>query len=1061
MRNSKKRPDLNKMMTMKGKEKFTDARDWYVQTCPPNNSLKGTIVPEIMSYRRRRISVEVYKKSNSFNITNDGKDDDGDSGFYEACYFIMMNKVSQQKGRNEENGDGTSISNFNRDEYSICRQSSVMQSSFDGWEIRYKFPLKSISIENKKRNSATFGFQHQGKVHQRKIKFDTEDEMKECTQHITDLLKEETSRLNAKYETSIEGLQKSVMSREVITFLVEIVGGIELPAGDIKSSDPYVVCYYDGAKVHKTKHISKDLNPIFTLKHKNLFLIDTAIETLFKGDGLSLEVTDFDQMGKDDKLGTCNIPPRIMYEATGERLSLELENREGKGTLHLRIRHATENDKKFIKTLEEQKGFTPKKKNFLPVMTEVLEKANYSQGGKGSITSMMARNEKFEKSGMGPPVKKYRVRPGSDPKRPEETEWLSEPQLCSEMMKESNEWIDIGTGRLGRLFVEVIEATDLPNMDSGGFAGNKTDSFCCLIYGDCSVKTDVIDDCLRPKWMPWTKRAFIFNIAHPSAELFVGLFDYDKLDMHDLLGRISIDITNLEPDIIYDLTYKLYPSANLNERIDAGKLRLRLRVEIDDDRSFLLSSAEPPNTIYVNVQTKKDFDVIHKIIHGNVNMEKYSLKNVYTYIDELYAYQNCILYIKEAFITLLFWRGHYAIDVMGHTYLLPLHSMVAFSWAITVVEYPQLIPSFSFFMIAWLMFATMMFRRTNPNRWHRCKSFLEMSNALIYGGFPAPEKIASCQNRDAVDAYEKMWMKKIERESILAKEAEEVAEEVLEEEGQLADAVDGSDITTKRENGAVVAVDPIRPFVEPIHVYLAVTCHWLRCCRNVILWQECYLSFWITMGSLVLSFACLFIPWFFIIRWTSRIVAWTLFGPWMMLVDIHYWVPMENMSEEDRIEEKEKARKMRKVVFKKQIEEARTQKEKAKKLKQMKRYIFGKFIAKVPVLKEDRHWDVPLAESSATLYKPKPLPLAEVAMMEAGYHRVRLPGQQLEGDMIPVVQSTNTTEAPIGQATKKHAKSESDTAAYTKVGSVVVGAALITYFGVPLLASLGASVFGS
>lgn len=49
----------------------------------------------------------------------------------------------------------------------------------------------------------------------------------------------------------------------------------------------------------------------------------------------------------------------------------------------------------------------------------------------------------------------------------------------------------------------------------------------------------------------------------------------------------------------------------------------------------------------------------------------------------------------------------------------------------------------------------------------------------------------------------------------------------------------------------------------------------------------------------------------------------------------------------------------------------------------------------------------------------------------------------------------------MGQATKKHAESESDTVAYTKVGSLVAGAAIITYFGVPILASLGSNVFGA
>jgi hypothetical protein len=53
------------------------------------------------------------------------------------------------------------------------------------------------------------------------------------------------------------------------------------------------------------------------------------------------------------------------------------------------------------------------------------------------------------------------------------------------------------------------------------------------------------------------------------------------------------------------------------------------------------------------------------------------------------------------------------------------------------------------------------------------------------------------------------------------------------------------------------------------------------------------------------------------------------------------------------------------------------------------------------------------------------------------------------------------TDAPVGQATKKHAETDSDIAAYVKVGSVVVGAAAITYYGVPLLSSVGSTILGA
>lgn len=118
-------------------------------------------------------------------------------------------------------------------------------------------------------------------------------------------------------------------------------------------------------------------------------------------------------------------------------------------------------------------------------------------------------------------ILQYLVRPGPDPKRKDETTWLTKEKIEEESNKPSYDWIDIGSGRLGKIFVEIISCNNLPNLDVGGVLGNKTDSFVSLVYEDCFVRTDVIDDCLSPRWMPWSQRAFIFNCMHTSSQLFL------------------------------------------------------------------------------------------------------------------------------------------------------------------------------------------------------------------------------------------------------------------------------------------------------------------------------------------------------------------------------------------------------------------------------------------------------------------------------------------------------------------------------------------------------------
>ena len=119
----------------------------------------------------------------------------------------------------------------------------------------------------------------------------------------------------------------------------------------------------------------------------------------------------------------------------------------------------------------------------------------------------------------------FKVRPGPDPKREEETAWLTHDEIQAECMKESDHWIDAGSGKLGRMYVEVLGCDGLPNLDTGGMLGNKTDAFVSLVFEDCYVRTDTIDDCLSPRWLPWTRRAFCFNIAHSSSQLLLGVFE--------------------------------------------------------------------------------------------------------------------------------------------------------------------------------------------------------------------------------------------------------------------------------------------------------------------------------------------------------------------------------------------------------------------------------------------------------------------------------------------------------------------------------------------------------
>ena len=74
-----------------------------------------------------------------------------------------------------------------------------------------------------------------------------------------------------------------------------------------------------------------------------------------------------------------------------------------------------------------------------------------------------------------------------------------------------------------------------------------------------------------------------------------------------------------------------FQTAKCGPREPRGTITLRMRLEMEDERTRLLSNFVLPESIYVNVGTKKDFEVVQQTVEGGVDMTNYSL--VSTIID--------------------------------------------------------------------------------------------------------------------------------------------------------------------------------------------------------------------------------------------------------------------------------------------------------------------------------------------------------------------------------------------------------------------------------------------
>lgn len=326
--------------------------------------------------------------------------------------------------------------------------------------------------------------------------------------------------------------------------------------------------------------------------------------------------------------------------------------------------------------------------------------------------------------------------------------------------------------------------------------------------------------------------------------------------------------------------------------------------------------------------------------------------------------------------------------------------MAAFVVAVCLVERPQLIPSFIFGSIAWVMMAINGWRKDSPNIWARCAGFKTIALQLLFGRGGGGTKIDPYENWDAARSEIDQFMDRIKEAQRLAEVAEEkaaIANANFErEEKERMEDLKEMDATTKT-GGIRTVVDPVAQSMLPFQIALGMVCRSIRFIKNVLIWEEAYFSFWVVSACMFASAVCLLVPWFFLIKWGSRIFVWTFFGPWMKLLDIYSYKIVDTLTDEELWEQLQAARSRN---YK---SEMRVKKENAKKMKVMKEHMFGKYAVSIPVLKLDRYADIPLPESYAVPWKAKELTLAELAMEEAGNNRTRVPGQSLEGEMIPLV----------------------------------------------------------
>jgi len=104
---------------------------------------------------------------------------------------------------------------------------------------------------------------------------------------------------------------------------------------------------------------------------------------------------DFDKIGGDEMLGKVIIPPKVLYEARGERMEFKLgpppgHSEDVPGHLAVRCRRATDYDLKFMKEYNEAEKAAAAESEGLS-LKDMAKHATESAGGGGNLKAIMTR----------------------------------------------------------------------------------------------------------------------------------------------------------------------------------------------------------------------------------------------------------------------------------------------------------------------------------------------------------------------------------------------------------------------------------------------------------------------------------------------------------------------------------------------------------------------------------------------------------------------------------------------------------------------------------------------
>jgi hypothetical protein len=435
------------------------------------------------------------------------------------------------------------------------------------------------------------------------------------------------------------------MTTKQFPVLFELIGARNLP---VTNMETYCVIQYGPRTIHRTKPFSPHVSnasritqalfmnrlfggseqellqrslrdPIWTVQEDSLLTFHVSLSDIDNHKALKITLWGRPRgilrvsraVRQLESIGKIRIPaPTLLQECTEQRMEVHLMNELGQPItddrgeptlLAYRCRVASQADLAFVNHWNQ----VPRSQHWRD--TDIIQEPDIPRAALTTEMPEQGIQAMAPKLNLIPPPAGHsRIKPYPDPQaKPENCRFITREALKTQTQLPSRKWIQSGSkaSSIGRLYLEVLSAHGLPNVDIGSHVGNETDAFCAVVYGDAMTQTDVVYDELSPHWPCWSQRAFCFYMQHPSQVLYLSIFGYKRSPLHHRsIGRVEVNPIHFHNQTVYNLEYDLCGSSHATQRKTEGRIRIRVRIEMEDQRKALLASLRPLPPVYINVR---------------------------------------------------------------------------------------------------------------------------------------------------------------------------------------------------------------------------------------------------------------------------------------------------------------------------------------------------------------------------------------------------------------------------------------------------------------------------